>query len=86
MAASNRGIVGSDLGSGGTVRTKIQQTSSFVGTGANDLGSVLRKKETMVNFEGEQNGGRINSLETNSSSRLELHAQTMPCLHSDRRL
>ena len=45
VAASNRGIVGSDLSGGGTVRTKVQQASSFISTGTDDLGSVLRKKD-----------------------------------------
>lgn len=49
MAASNRGIVRSDLNGRGSIRTEIQHTSSFVGTGADDLGSVLGKA-LMVSF------------------------------------
>lgn len=51
VAAADGSIVGSNLGGSGRTGSEIQKASSFVGTGTDDLGSVLgNEKESRVSF------------------------------------
>lgn len=80
IAASNGGIVSRDLHGSSRTSRKIEHPGSFIGTCADNLGSILYKIASLTHWILTPLGGSIP--EPSNSSRRELRAQKEPFLHS----